>query len=344
MASLAALLVTVVLTGLLRNWALRLGLVDRPDGRKRHTRPTPHLGGVAVAAGTVTVTLVAWQASAPPTPGLGTLMLAAGAVAILGLVDDLRPMGPKSRLVVEVAAATTVAHSAGLGLLGGALAVLWIVFVTNAFNLLDNSDGAMGTVAAVTALGLCVCAAARGMHGLALVLCSLTAALSGFLVHNWHPARIFLGDCGSLFTGFVLSSATVLVHAGHAPLTAAGSVFALSAVVVADTALVAISRRRAGRSFLTGGTDHIAHRLRRLGLTTPGAATVLGAAAGVCATVGLLVHGRAVAPSAALWLAAGVLAAVLGLLRVPIYAIGQGTRTRADRRSASRTTADLARG
>ncbi|MFI8288298.1 MraY family glycosyltransferase [Streptomyces sp. NPDC085614] len=318
-AAVAALLLSVVLVGLVRAWALRLGLVDRPAGRKAHDRPTPHLGGVAVAVGTVAVSLVAWWTGVPLGSGTGALLLAAGAVAVLGLVDDLRPMGARSRLVVEAGAATLVVHHAGFGLLLGALAVVWITFVTNAFNLLDNSDGAMGTVGAVTAFGLSVCAAAESLYGLALVLCALAAALAGFLIHNWYPARIFLGDCGSLFTGFVLSSAAVLVHDGHEPLTTAGSVFALSAVVAADSLLVVVSRRRAGRSVLVGGTDHIAHRLRRLGLTTPGAAVLLGVASCAGVVVGLLLHRGVLGPTAALWVAAGVLAAVLGLLRVPVY-------------------------
>lgn len=318
-AAVAALLLTVVLVGVLRTWALRLGLVDRPAGRKAHARPTPHLGGVAVAVGTVAVSPLAWWGDTPLGPGTGALLLAAGAVAVLGLVDDLRPMSARSRLVVEACAATLVVHQAGFGLLLGALAVLWITFVTNAFNLLDNSDGAMGTVGAVTAFGLSICAAAESLYGLALVLCALAAALTGFLVHNWYPARIFLGDCGSLFTGFVLASAAVLVHTGHEPLTTVGAVFALSAVVFADSLLVVVSRRRAGRSVLMGGTDHIAHRLCRLGVTTPGAATVLGIASCVGVLIGLLLHRGVLGPSAALWVAGGVLAAVLGLLRVPAY-------------------------
>ncbi|TGB06994.1 MraY family glycosyltransferase [Streptomyces sp. MZ04] len=343
-AAVAALLLTAVLVGLLRAWALRVGLVDRPAGRKAHARPTPHLGGVAVAVGTVAVSSLAWWGDTPLGPDTGALLLAAGVVAALGLLDDLRPMGARTRLVVEACAAALVVHSAGFGLLLGALAVLWITFVTNAFNLLDNSDGAMGMVGAVTAFGLSICAAAESLYGLALVLCALAAALTGFLVHNWYPARIFLGDCGSLFTGFVVASAAVLVHTGHEPLTTAGSVFALSAVVAADSLLVVVSRRRAGRSVLIGGTDHIAHRLRRLGLTTPGAATVLGAASCVGVLIGLLQHRGTLGPSAALWVAGGVLAAVLGLLRVPVYTRQVHTQRLPGRPAATGTTVDVARG
>ncbi|WP_267899396.1 MraY family glycosyltransferase [Streptomyces triticagri] len=315
-AVLAAVLLTAVLSRGVRALCLRTGVLDRPGGRKVHARPTPHLGGLAVAAGTFVVCCTGY---APLGDDVRRLLWAAGAVALLGLVDDLRPLGPGPRLVVETGAACAVVFGSGLSPAAGLLAVGWIVFVTNAFNLLDNSDGAVGTVGAVTAIGLALCAGAGGHSGLALLLLVLAAALAGFLTLNWHPARLFLGDCGALFTGFVLGSAGVLVHAGRDVLPSAAALFALSCVVIADTVLVVASRRRAGRPLLRGGTDHIAHRLRRIGFTVPGAAVVLGAAAVVGCILGVLVHREALGPSAALPLLCATAAAVLALLRVRVY-------------------------
>jgi UDP-GlcNAc:undecaprenyl-phosphate GlcNAc-1-phosphate transferase len=221
--------------------------------------------------------------------------------------------------VVEAGAAAVVAYDSGLSLLVGALAVAWIVFVTNAFALLDTSDGAMGTVGAVTALGLAVCALTADRPGLAVVLCLLAAALGGFLVHNWHPARVSLGSCGSLFTGFALASAAVVVHAGSTPARAAGGLLMLTLVVTADTALVVVSRRRAGRPLPAAGPDHIAHRLRRLGLTVQGAAVTLGLASLAGAGAGVLIHGGWLRPQVALVFAAGALTAVVRLLKVRVY-------------------------
>ncbi|MEV0090195.1 MraY family glycosyltransferase [Streptomyces sp. NPDC050738] len=309
----AALFLAALLTEGLRALAVRTQVLDRPGGHKSHTRPTPHFGGVAVVTATLTVALTGpWDLPVP-------LVLAGCAVAALGLVDDLRPLGARVRLVVETGAAGVVAYDIGLTLLTGALAVCWIVFVTNAFNLLDNSDGAMGAVGAVTALGLALCALAEDRTGLAVLLCLLAAALGGFLVHNWHPARIFLGDCGSLFTGFVLASAAVAVHTASTAAQAAGSLLTLTLVVTADTALVVASRRRAGRPLLHGGTDHIAHRLRRLGLTPQGAAVALALAAAAGTGAGILIHRGALPPSAALVFAAGALLAVVRLLKVRVY-------------------------
>ncbi|MEV3853934.1 MraY family glycosyltransferase [Streptomyces sp. NPDC050095] len=320
-AAATALLLAAALTAALRALALRTSFgVDRPGGRKAHTRPTPHLGGVAVAAATGTVAAAgAATGLAPLGSATGTLLVAAGAVALLGFLDDLRPMGARARVMVEAGAATVVVHGLQLGLVVGALAVLWIVFVTNAFNLLDNSDGAMGAVAVVTTLGLCACAGTEGLGPLAVVLGLLAASLTGFLMHNWHPARVFLGDCGSLFTGFLVACSALLVNVEHEAPASLASLFAVTAVATADTLLVLVSRRRAGRGLLRGGSDHIAHRLRRLGLTVSGVAVVLGAAAGLGTATGVLLHRGVVGVSVVWWLGGAVLVALVLLLRVPVY-------------------------
>ncbi|MDI3407859.1 MraY family glycosyltransferase [Streptomyces cavernicola] len=328
-ASVVALLLTTVLTTCARLLGLRTGLVDRPGGRKTYARPTPHTGGLAVVAGAVTVMCTGY---APLGPGVAVLLAAAGAVALLGFVDDLRPLGVRPRLIVETGAAVAVVWASELTPAAGILAVSWIVLVTNSFNLIDNADGAMGVVGVVTALGLALCAAADGLTSLALLLCVLAAALTGFLTQNWHPARIFLGDCGSLFTGFVLACAAVLVHTGHEPLPGAVGLVSLTVVGLADTVLVALARRRAGRPLLIGGTDHIAHRLRRVGFTVPGAAVVLGATAFAGTLTGVLVHSGAWGPLAAGPLFLAVAAGVWALLRVRVYerpAAGTGAARRA---------------
>ncbi|WP_329434490.1 MULTISPECIES: MraY family glycosyltransferase [unclassified Streptomyces] len=319
-AAATALLAASALTVLLRRVALRTGFTVRRIGSAG--RRTPRLGGLAVATVTAAVTTVgASTGVAPLDSGALTLLIAAGAVAALGFLDDVRPVGARARVVVEAGAASFVVHAAQLGFLVGALAVLWIVFVTHACRLIDTSDGALGTVAVVTALGLSACAAAGGLGPLAALLGVLAAALTGFLMHNWHPARMRLGGCGALFTGFFLACAAVLVNAGHEALPGAGSLFAMTVVVTADAALVAVSRRRAGRTLFQGGADHIAHRLRRLGLTQTGVAVVLGVASLAGAVTALLLHDGTLGPSAALWLVCAAAGSVAGLLRVPVYGV-----------------------
>ncbi|MXM63465.1 undecaprenyl/decaprenyl-phosphate alpha-N-acetylglucosaminyl 1-phosphate transferase [Streptomyces sp. HUCO-GS316] len=322
-----ALSLGALLTEPLRRFALRYGVTDRPNGRKGHARPTPYLGGIAVAVVTLAAGAATAFAGGFGSPGLAVLLGGAAVMAVLGLIDDLRPLGPVVRLGVEATAATAVVLVGGHPtLLGGPLdaviAVLWIVFTTNAFNLLDNMDGASSSVGAVVGVFLCWQAWWIGQAGLGLVLVSLSGACLGFLLHNWHPARIFLGDSGSLFIGFTVACAAVLLHKDAAGLAAPAGLLAATLVVTVDTALVMLSRYREARPLLQGGLDHASHRLRRMGLTVRQTALLIGAFAAVGGLSGvLLAHG--VLPSGGLLLAATVLglATVALLLRVPSAAV-----------------------
>ncbi|MEU9172006.1 MraY family glycosyltransferase [Streptomyces sp. NPDC048420] len=312
LAATSALLLAAVLTALLRLPALRLGIVDR-----RWRRPLPLSGGVAVVAATCLVAVVGeWQGVTPLGAEVGRLLVAGGAVALLGLVADVRRV--KARFLVggtAVAAACVVPYE-DTGVPAGLLAVGWIVFVALGFKALDHADGLAGTVGVVTAFGAGSCAAAEVMDGLAVLLSVLAAALTGFLMHNWHPARVGLGACGALFTGFVLASAAVTTRAGQELGAGAGVLFALTAVVAADVVLVVLARRLSGRPLLRAAPDHLAHRLRRLGLTPQGASVLLGLGAFGGVLVGVLVHLGWIAGTGVLWVGAGALIVVLGLLRI----------------------------
>jgi UDP-GlcNAc:undecaprenyl-phosphate GlcNAc-1-phosphate transferase len=312
LAATSALLLAAVLSAVLRVAALRLGIVDR-----RWRRPVPLSGGVAVVAATCGVAFVGdWRGVTPLGPDVGRLLVAGACVALLGLVADVRRV--KARFLVggtAVAAACVVPYEE-TGVPAGLLAVGWIVFVALGFKALDHTDGLAGTVGVVTAFGAGACAAAEVMDGLAVLLSVLAAALTGFLMHNWHPARAGLGACGALFTGFVLAAAAVTTRAGQELGSGAGVLFALTAVVSADVVLVVLARGLSGRPLLRAAPDHLAHRLRRLGLTPQGACVVLGVAAFGGVLVGVLVHLGWIAPTGALWVAGGALLVVLALLRV----------------------------
>ncbi|MGW0828118.1 MraY family glycosyltransferase [Streptomyces sp. NPDC002845] len=318
-----ALLLSVLLTEPLRRFALRHGITDRPNGRKGHDRPTPYLGGIAVAVVTLTAGAGAAFAGGFGYPGLAVLLGGAAIMAVLGLIDDLRPLGPALRLCVETAAASGVVLVAGHptvfgGLVDAVLAVVWIVFITNAFNLLDNMDGAASSLCAVVGGFLCWGAWWSGLAGVAVVLAALTGACLGFLFHNWHPARIFLGDSGSLFIGFTLASAAVVLHKNAIGLSAPAGLLAMTLVATVDTALVMLSRYREARPLLQGGQDHASHRLRRMGLTVRQAVMVLGVFAALGGFSGVLLA-QSVLPPGVLLLAAAVVgvAAVAWLLGIP---------------------------
>ncbi|CAM5506154.1 MraY family glycosyltransferase [Streptomyces canus] len=312
LAATSALLLAAVLAAVLRVPALRLGIIDR-----RWRRPMPLSGGVAVVAATCLVAAVGdWKGVTPLGPEVERLLVAGAAVALLGLVADVRRV--KARFLVggTAVAALCVVPYEETGVPAGLLAAAWIVFVALGFTALDHADGLAGTVGVVTAFGAGACAAAEVMDSVAVLLSVLAAALTGFLMHNWHPARVGFGACGALFTGFVLASAAVTTRAGQELGSGAGVLFALNAVVAADVVLVVLARGLSGRPLLRAAPDHLAHRLRRLGLTPQGASVVLGVAAFGGVLVGALVHLGWIAATAALWVAAVALVVVLVLLRV----------------------------
>jgi UDP-GlcNAc:undecaprenyl-phosphate GlcNAc-1-phosphate transferase len=325
-AAIAALVLADVLSGGLRRLALRHGLTDSPGLRKVHTRPMPYLGGVAITLGTlipVVVLVPHWDVR------LGTLVVAGAVVAGLGLIDDLRCLNPMSRLVAEGLAATAVVLTGGRFVAFGnwldlIVTALWIVVITNSFNLLDNMDGAAATVATVVAGFLASAAYLTGQTGLVLLLLALSAGCLGFLIHNWTPARMFMGDAGSLFIGFVLSAAAVLIDLPGGPMSRIAEMLLVTFVATVDTCLVLVSRLRAGRSFLVGGTDHISHRLRRLGMSVRQVTfTLFAATLGPCLCGVLVAEQRVPGVAVAIGAMVVTVALILLLLRVPVYPVAE---------------------
>lgn len=336
----AALFITVVLAKGVRRTALRSGTGREPGARPSRARVVRRLGGATVVLGVGTAAAAGSALGAAGDGGRAVtgLLAGAGIVAALGLVHDVRPLGVPLRAAVQTGAATLAVCLAGFSPVAGVLAVIWIVLATQAFALLDTSDGVLATVGAVTAAGLLACAAVEGRAELALLPAVLLAGLIGFLLHNWHPARIRPGACGSLFTGFALSSSGALIHVA-APSERASVVAlpVLAAVALADAALVLISRRRVSRPLLQDCGDHITHRLRRLRVTVPGTAVLLGLWAAVAVAVGTLVYAGVLHPAFALVPLAGSALAVLALLRIPAYVAPPGTATRRPATAAPRT-------
>ncbi|GAA2300048.1 hypothetical protein GCM10010234_48500 [Streptomyces hawaiiensis] len=314
-AAATALVLTAVLAAALRAPALRLRLVER-----RRQRDVPLSGGLAVVL--VTGLVVGggdWLGVAPSADGTRGVLLAAGAVALLGLAGDVLRLRRRVLAAGTAVAAACVVPYGETGVGTGLLAVVWVVAVVFGFRGLDHADGLAGTVGVVAAFGAAACAAVEVMDGIAGLMSVLAAALTGLLLHNWHPARVALGGCGSMAAGFVIAVGTVYARAGFGVGESAGVLFALTAVVAADVVLVLASRRLGGRSVTRSGPDHLAHRLRRLGLTAPGASLLLGTGALSGMLVGVLAHAEWIGAGALWWVAGGALVVVFTLSRVPVY-------------------------
>ena len=265
-----ALLATFLATPVAIALAVRASFFDVPAGYKGHKRPTPYLGGLAILVGI----LVAAGSVDGAIGHYGLLIGCAVAIWIVGTIDDRRSLPIALRIAVEVGIAVLLwdtGHGWNLfssGIADLCLTVVWVVGVVNAFNLMDNMDGAAASTAAVSALGTGVVAMIAGRPALAPLCFAVAGACAGFLPRNLStPARIFMGDGGSLQVGLLIAGMT-MAAVNRDYFGPSGVVIAalLVGLVILDTTLVTISRSRAGRHVLTGGRDHLTHRLaHRLG-------------------------------------------------------------------------------
>jgi UDP-GlcNAc:undecaprenyl-phosphate GlcNAc-1-phosphate transferase len=306
--------VTLAATPVVAAVAVKAGFYDFPAGYKGHARPTPYLGGVAVFAGIVTAASALGGAAERFAP----LMACAGALLAVGTLDDGIFVAPLWRLLAELLAAVALTVT-GLGweffdapLANLALTSLWVVGLVNAFNLMDNLDGAAGTVAGVCAAGIGALALFGGSPALAALAFAVAGASLAFLRYNLaRPARIFLGDGGSMTLGFLIAAMTIaavrLYPPDHTGILGGAMLVGLP---ILDTALVVVSRRRDGVSILCAGRDHLTHRLLGRLASPRRVALVLAAAQAVlCA---MAIAGQLVGPSTLIALA--VVAVVAGLL------------------------------
>lgn len=314
-----AFVATLALIPLVTRVALLTDVTAAPREDRLHTNPTPYLGGVAIVLVAMGISpfLDEWKAEAVVILG-GALLL-----GVVGLLDDLRNLPPKPRLAAEVFAALMAAAAGahvelfdnGLDIV---LTVVWLVGVTNAFNLVDNMDGAAGGIAAASALGLAVAAGLQEQVLVGGIAAVVAGSCLGFLVHNWHPARIFMGDAGALPLGYLLAVIALKLRFPAPHASSITAIVLFTAPALFDTALVTISRVSRGRPVYVGGTDHTSHRLLRLGWSTHLVAGIITAASATAAALGVLV-GREVLPAlpVVVPLALVGVALLAALLRLP---------------------------
>jgi UDP-GlcNAc:undecaprenyl-phosphate GlcNAc-1-phosphate transferase len=317
-----ALLITPAVGALARRW----GVVARPQSDRWHKQPTALLGGVAIFA-PVVIVLFGWE---PANAPLFAILGAASVLFAVGLVDDLRHIKPYQKLVGQmVGAGVFLTAASRLELtewpwLNVAVALFWLVGICNALNLLDNMDGLAAGTAALAAFFLAWHFHAVGRTVEARWLAVFAAVLLGFLVYNFNPATIFMGDCGSLFIGFFLASTALEGVAGGSQENLATMVaipILVLIVPIFDTTLVTIVRPLNGRAISQGGRDHASHRLVALGLSERGAVAVLCGLSvlGGLLAVGLDTMGLALAFSLSAAFLSGLLVLGVCLARIKIY-------------------------
>ena len=303
LAAAAAMAASLALTPAVRAFARRLRWLDHPDGeRKLHPVAVPRAGGVAVylafvlaVAGYGVVTGASAESHLP-------LVAAAGAVLLVGLLDDARGANATTKLTVQAAAAAflyaqgyrieTLTNPFGdafsLGALSFPITVLWLVGMSNAFNLIDGLDGLASGVALFATVSLCVAGVVNGRGDAVILIAALAGALLGFLPYNFSPATIFLGDGGSLFIGFALAGLALGSSIKASAALAVATPLLALALPIVDVQLAIVRRVMRRQPIFRGDRDHIHHRLLAMGFTPRRAVMILYAVAALYSSLSLL--------------------------------------------------------
>lgn len=301
----AGLIAGLALTPLSVVLARRWGVLDLPGTRKVHTSPTPRLGGIAIALATIigaAIALLTAAAQPAESSALLTLLLVSLFVLGVGIADDLFNIRSNFKLLALIAAAITVCgagvridaiilngrEAIPLGWWGWLLTIAWIVGITVSINFIDGLDGLAGGIAAIACGLIALTASLHNVAGTAILSLALLGSLIGFLVFNFSPARVFMGDGGSMFVGFTLATLTVLQQRSVGTTTGLMLPALALAVPLLDTALTVVRRSVIHRSLFTAEREHIHHRLLVLGLCPKHAVYVLYGASLLSAGVGVL--------------------------------------------------------
>lgn len=287
---LGPLVLVLMMTPVVIRIAHRLHIVDVPGVRHMHTYPISHIGGVAIFLSVMIFSAIAlWLSDYTVTTDqfvsgqLRTLLLAACFMFFVGLIDDIKTNGLRARIkfLAQIAAAIGVCAvgvriksivitdslALNFGWFSWPLTLLWIVGITNAVNLSDGLDGLAGGICAIACGVLAVFAASTGNFVIVILMLALLGSVTGFLFFNFNPAKIFMGDCGSMFLGFTIASASILCFSKSSALVGLTLPIAVLGVPIFDTFFSMLRRFLERRSIFSADRSHFHHRLIDLGLT-----------------------------------------------------------------------------
>ncbi len=323
-----SIVMSAVLTYAVRAYATRRGFVAAPKSDRWHARPTAMLGGVAIYA----TTIIGYFLFVPFTRESAILLAGGTVLFAVGLVDDIFNIRPYQKLLGQLfGAAVLIGFGLTMPLTGNEIidiwiTGLWIIGITNAINLLDNMDGLAAGIAAIGGIGLAASFYSVGQGNELLFAAVFVGGLLGFLIFNFNPASIFMGDCGSMFVGFILSGAVLINQTGGGgrsrgilPILAVPALILV--VPIFDTTLVTLVRKVWGRKVSQGGRDHTSHRLVALGLSERSAVLMLYAFAVIAGGLSIAVTHLAFSESLALIAFFSTLLVIVGvfLSKVTVY-------------------------
>ena len=298
---LTALVVTFVLTPVVKNLAIRIGAVDKPDARKVHHGLIPRLGGLAIYAGF----MVSAVATIGFTYEMVGIMLGATFLIIVGIADDVVSLPPKVKLLGQIIAAAIPVvifninidwiHIPRLGIIylpeiiSLPLTIFWIIGFINTVNLIDGLDGLAAGIATIASIAIALLAFQMGQWTAAAAMVAMTGACLAFLQYNFNPAKIFMGDTGSMFLGYIIAAVSVM----GSMKTAAAAVLVVPlvalAVPITDTFLAFIRRKSSGVPIFSPDKNHLHHRLLAKGLNQKQVVLIMYALTAFFSCVALLV-------------------------------------------------------
>ena len=314
---IGALVISLVLVPVVRQLAIKREVLDTPGAHKSHSTPVPYLGGVAmvvafslaVIAGAIVKQdlsfsggLVTFNRGLVLNRGastLGELFLILGlalALSMMGLIDDLKGLHPYLRLGIEIfVASAVVAYGIQFASpladgIDAIITVIWIVGITNALNLLDNTDGLAAGVTGIAGVAFFFLAYANDQPFTALLALGLSGCTLGFLRSNFHPAKIYMGDAGSLYLGFLLSYIGLKIRVNQSETPQLFIPAIVLGVALLDTTMVVVSRIKRGVSPFEGGKDHLSHRLMRLGVSVRRGVTIILFGSATCGLIGVALY------------------------------------------------------
>ena len=280
-----SLLVTLSITPLVRKFAVKFKIVDRPDHRKIHTTAKPYLGGVAIFIGVMTTYFIFW----PNHDHKIAIIIGGFIMLVTGFLDDKYNLKPVAKLLGQFLAATVIVASdllidkinipffgeIYLQNLSVIVTLIWIIAVANAINLIDGLDGLAGGVTTIALLSIFVMAIADQNYVVAFLCIIVIGSNIGFLYHNFYPARIYMGDSGSLFLGYMIAVISMLGLFKNVALFSFIIPLLVVAVPILDTLFAIIRRARSGESVMIADRKHIHYQLLDAGLSHRGAVLVI---------------------------------------------------------------------
>lgn len=271
------MVIALIITPFFIKFSLKINATDKPNHRKVHTNPVPTLGGLAIFL-SFAIGLVILQ---PMSKYHLPILTGAVIIVILGLIDDLYDLSPKIKFVLQVIVALLVVYWGGLqvefinlpfggqvqfGLLSSIITILWIVGVTNAMNLIDGLDGLAAGVSSIALLTIAGMAMIMGDVYVSTIALILFFSTVGFLRYNFYPAKIFMGDTGALFLGYMISVLSLLGFKNITLISFLTPIFILG-VPISDTLIAMIRRYLNNRPITSADSSHLHHRLIKIGLT-----------------------------------------------------------------------------